>query len=84
MTINGTSEDHTDGLFDLDRVLSARVQHLHNAFDARKSITSDLQVRCLHARSSLAFFYFLGSCPLDCHVFTLRRIVFITRSVGLL
>ena len=49
MTINGTSEELTDGLFDRDRVLSARVQHLPNAFDARKSITSDLQFDvCMH------------------------------------
>ena len=60
MTINGTSEEPTDELFDHDQVLSARVQHLPNAFDARKSITSDLQIRCLRARSSLAFPIFLA------------------------
>ena len=79
MTINGTSEDHTDGLFDLDRVLSARVQHLHNAFDARKSIISDLQIRCLPARSSLAFLYFPGSCPLDSATFSRLGELFLLR-----
>ena len=79
MTINGTSEDPTDELFDLDRVLSARVQHLHNAFDARKSITSDLQIRCLLARSSLAFLYFAGSCPLDSAMFSRLGELFLLR-----
>ena len=66
-------------LFDYDQVLRARVQHLPNAFDARKSITSDLQIRCLHARSSLAFPYFPGSCPLDSAMFSRFGELFLLR-----